>query len=287
MRRGGSVRDGSGTVGFEVVSRDGTVIRGFERPGPGEAVVLVHGVAMDRRIWPESGFLDALTGAHVIALDLRGRGESGRGGTPEGHGIDRYVEDVRAVLDGFGRDRYSVFGTYFGGRIALRVAAVDKRVARAFSFCAHAEQVEIPEDAVEEEAVAVEGPGGHTYLHDHFTGRGAPPWMIEACARVDPAELGAATRGLLYGSDRRTERGHPEQELVLITAEGDADPTPFHDGERRLGAQLWLVPAPTRIKAAAHLADVGHRVAEVLAGAAGVTESAEAQAASGTEARAL
>nr|6T6H_A Chain A, BotH [Streptomyces sp. BC16019]6T6X_A Chain A, BotH [Streptomyces sp. BC16019]6T6Y_A Chain A, BotH [Streptomyces sp. BC16019]6T6Z_A Chain A, BotH [Streptomyces sp. BC16019]6T70_A Chain A, BotH [Streptomyces sp. BC16019] len=275
------VRDGNGTSRrdvFEVFSRDGTPIRGFSRPGPGETVVLVHGVAMDRRIWAESGFLDALPDAHVLALDLRGRGESGRVGTAEGHALRRYVEDVRAVLDRFGRARYSLFGTFFGGRIALQVAAVDTRVARAFSFCAHAEQVEIPEDAVEEEAVAVEGPGGHAYLRDHFTGRGAPPWMVEACARVDPGELGAATRGLLHGSDRRTERGHPDQELVLITADGDADLAPFHAGERRLGAHLWLVDAPTRIKAAGRLAEVGRRVAGVLAEGGHGTGDAPAEA---------
>ncbi|MZD22996.1 alpha/beta fold hydrolase [Streptomyces sp. SID5476] len=249
-----------------MVSRDGTPIRGFSRPGPGETLVLVHGVAMDRRIWAESGFLDAVPDAHVLALDLRGRGESGRVGTARGHALARYVEDVRAVLDGFGLARYSLFGTFFGGRIALQTAAVDPRVVRAFSFCAHAEQVEIPEDAVEEEAVAVEGPGGHAYLRDHFTGRGAPPWMVAACARVDPGELGAATRGLLHGSDRRTERGHPDQELVLITADGDADLAPFHAGEHRLGARLWLVGAPTRIRAAGRLAETGRRVADVLAG---------------------
>ncbi|GAB2944451.1 alpha/beta fold hydrolase [Streptomyces heilongjiangensis] len=256
---------GGPAVPFEFFSRDGTPLRGFSRPGPGEALVLVHGVAMDRRIWAESGFLDTVPDARVIALDLRGRGESGRVGTAEGHAVDRYVEDVRAVLDGFGLARYSLFGTYFGGRIALRVAGVDARVARAFSFCAHAERVEIPDEAVEEEAVAVEGPGGHTYLREHFTGRGAPPWMIDACSRVDPAELGAATRGLRYGSEQQTERGRPDQELVLITAEGDPDMAPFHAGERRLGARLWLLPAPTRVRAAAHLADAGHRVAKTLA----------------------
>ncbi|MFI1942199.1 alpha/beta fold hydrolase [Streptomyces purpureus] len=256
-----------GPEAFEVTSRDGTLIRGVRRPGPGEPLVLVHGVAMDRRIWYESGFLDALGGdAHVITVDLRGRGESEKVGSAEGHGIDRYVEDLRAVFDRFGARRYGVFGTYFGGRIALAAAGTDPRVARAFSFCAHGEEVEIPEGAVEEEARAVEGPDGHRYLRDHFTRKGAPPWMVEACGRVDRDELGAATRGLLYGSDRRTERGHPDQELVLITAEGDADLAPFHAGEKRLGARLWLVGSPTRVRAAGRLAEVGRRLARKEAG---------------------
>lgn len=54
---------------------------------------------------------------------------------------------------------------------------------------------------------------------------------------------------------------------MLITAEGDADLAPFRAGEHRLGARLWLVGAPTRIRAAGHLAETGRRVADVLAGA--------------------
>ncbi|MGX8903798.1 alpha/beta fold hydrolase [Streptomyces netropsis] len=260
----GSGSGHSGWEEFAVSSADGTVIRGISRPGCGETLVLVHGVAMDSRVWGDSGFLDALPDAPVVAVDLRGRGESSHAGTAAGHALDRYVEDVRAVLDRFGRERYTVFGLYFGGRIALRVAGADTRVVRAISFCAHGEEVEIPADAVEEEARAVEGPGGHAYLRDHFTAKGAPAWMVEACGRVDGGQLGAATRGLLHGSHRRTERGHPDQELVLITAAGDADMAPFHAGEKRLGARLWLVDSPTRVKAAARLPDVGHRVAGLL-----------------------
>ena len=249
---------------YEVVSADGTPIVCARRPGPGETVVLLHGVAMDRQVWLDSGFLTALPpDTDVISVDLRGRGESGAVGTSESHAPDRYVEDVRAVLDRFGRDRYSLFGLYFGGRIALWSAASDERVARAFSFCAHGEEVEIPVDAVEEEARAVEGPDGHAYLRENFLSKGAPEWMVDACDRVDRRELGVATRGLLHGAHRAAERGGPDQELVLITASGDADLEPFHAGEKRLGARLWLVDSPTRVRAAARLAEVGRSVVRV------------------------
>lgn len=261
------MRSGDGAGGperFEAVSSDGARVRGVRRPGPGETLVLVHGVAMDTRIWGESGFLDALPGIDVVALDLRGRGESEHVGSAARHAVDRYVEDVQAVLDLFPRQRYSVFGTYFGGRVALQAAAVDDRVARAFSFCAHGEAVDIPAGAVEEEASAIEGPDGHAYLRDHFTEVGAPPWMVEACDRVDQGELAAATRGLLYGSGRGVERRHPDQDLVLVTADGDSDLTTFRTSEKRLGARLWLVDSPSRVRAAARLAEVGRRVADTL-----------------------
>ncbi|MFJ1749311.1 alpha/beta fold hydrolase [Streptomyces sp. NPDC088116] len=249
---------------FEAVSSDGTRVRGVRRPGPGETLVLVHGVAMDTRIWRESGFLDALPDVDVVALDLRGRGESEHVGSAARHAVDRYVEDVQAVLDLFPRQRYGVFGTYFGGRVALRAAAADARVTRAFSFCAHGEAVDIPAGAVEEEASAIEGPDGHAYLRDHFTEVGAPPWMVEACDRVDQGELAAATRGLLYGSGRGVERRHHAQDLVLVTADGDPGLATFRASEKRLGARLWLVDSRSRVRAAARLAEVGRRVADTL-----------------------
>ncbi|NBE80059.1 alpha/beta fold hydrolase [Micromonospora rubida] len=256
---------------FETASADGARLRGIRRPGSGEPIVLVHGVAMDRRIWVDSGFLDALPDADILALDLRGRGASERVGAPERHGIDRHVEDVRAVMDLFGHPGYAVFGVYFGGRTALQVAAADARVTRAYSFCAHAEAVELPDDAVEEEAAAIEAPDGCRYLTDHFRRVGAPDWMVEACTRVDLPELAAVTRGLWHGSARGVERRHSGQDLVLITAEGDAELDVFTVGERRLDARLWLVDSPTRVKAAHRLAEVGARVAAEIAGRAAGT----------------
>ncbi|MFJ8808168.1 alpha/beta fold hydrolase [Streptomyces sp. NPDC102490] len=246
---------------FAVVAADGTRIVAERWPGPGPAVVLVHGVAMDRRVWSDSGFLAALPAdADVTAVDLRGRGESDPVGTAEAHAPDRYTADLRAVLDHLGRDRYTLLGLYFGGRVALWTAGEDSRVARAVSFCAHAEEVVIPTDAVEEEARAVEGPDGHAYLRENFLAKGAPAWMVDACDRVGRRELGAATRGLLHGAERAVERGTPEQELVLVTASGDPDLDPFRAGEKRIGARLWLLDAPTRVRAAARLPEVAREL---------------------------
>ncbi|MEV5509732.1 alpha/beta fold hydrolase [Streptomyces orinoci] len=252
---------------FTVVSADGALLRGFRRPGPGPTAVLVHGVAMDTGVWLESGFLGELAGMEVLALDLRGRGGSERVGSARRHAVEHCVADVRAVLDAFPRERYSLFGLYFGGRIALLTAAADARVARAVSFCAHAEEVALPEEAVEAEAAAIEGPGGRAYLRDHFTAAGAPRWMTDACERADLPELAAATRGLRYGSGQAVPPCRPGQELVLVTADQDPGLADFRAGERRLGARLHLVGAPSRIRAA-------HRLAEAAGQLAGVPEEA-------------
>ena len=160
-------------------------------------------------------------------------------------------------------------GTYFGGRLALHAASADTRVTRVVSFCAHGERVDIPPSAVEDEASAIEGPGGQAYLRDHFTKAGAPPWMVDACDRVDRGELAAATRGLLHGSHHQAERGRPDQDLVLITSASDTEMETFRASEKRLSAHLRLVESPTRVQAAAHLGNLGRHVAELLGTLAG------------------
>jgi pimeloyl-ACP methyl ester carboxylesterase len=260
-----------GVEHFEVLSEDGATIRGRRRPGANGTVVLVPGVAMDSQVWPDSGLLDTLPHTETIMIDLRGRGDSERVGEPHRHTLGHYVADVRAVLDRFPRPAYDILGLYYGGRIAFGVAERDTRVRRAFSFCAHAETVELPPEDVVAEAEAIGGPDGVAYLRDHFANAGAPEWMVRACERVDRAELAAATRGLLHDSGRGAATRHPGQEYVLITAAGDRDMSAFHAGQIRLGAQLWLVDAPTRIRAAGGLTTVGHRMAELLGELRGVS----------------
>jgi cobalt-zinc-cadmium efflux system protein len=59
---------------------------------------------------------------HVLALDVRGRGES-EWGPPEQYNIPTYVDDLGAVLDALGIQRISLIGNSMGGRISLLFAA--------------------------------------------------------------------------------------------------------------------------------------------------------------------
>lgn len=99
-----------------VTSRDGTGIA-FERSGEGQPLVLVHGGTGDRHSWEtfrphlESHF-------EVVALDRRGRGDSG---DTEEYGLDREVADVRAVVE-YLEDEPVLFGHSFGGLVALEAA---------------------------------------------------------------------------------------------------------------------------------------------------------------------
>jgi pimeloyl-ACP methyl ester carboxylesterase len=102
-------------------SPDGTRIA-YDRSGQGPALVLLHGgFIQDRRSWSDhvSRLENDFT---VLALDLRGHGESDRPTTLEAYAVTRVCEDVLAVLDAEGIARAHVWGFSYGASIALQLA---------------------------------------------------------------------------------------------------------------------------------------------------------------------
>lgn len=108
----------------QVVSPDGTSV-GVFRSGKGPPLVLVHGAAADHSRW--APVLPALEQHFtVLAMDRRGRGQSGDG---DGYEIEREYEDLVAVVESAG-DAVSVLGHSYGGFCALEAALLTDRVAK-------------------------------------------------------------------------------------------------------------------------------------------------------------
>src|SRR3954467_15894479 len=87
----------------------------FEAVGAGEAVLLVHGFALDSRMWDEQ--VEPLSEGHrVIRNAIRGYGQSSvpGSGVPYSH-----IEDLRAVLRHVGEEREHIVALSLGGAIAL------------------------------------------------------------------------------------------------------------------------------------------------------------------------
>jgi pimeloyl-ACP methyl ester carboxylesterase len=88
---------------------------------PGEPALLLHGLTQQSHAFdPVAPHL--VRRLRCIALDLRGRGESGW--APGTYTLPRYVRDVLAVLDALGLGAVHVVGTSLGGLVALSLAAV-------------------------------------------------------------------------------------------------------------------------------------------------------------------
>ena len=87
-----------------------------EATGTGPAVVLVHGFALDGRMWDAqiAAFAADYT---VIRYDLRGFGRS-----PVPHARYTHVADLRRILAELGIPRAAIVGLSLGGQVAVDFA---------------------------------------------------------------------------------------------------------------------------------------------------------------------
>jgi lipase len=99
--------------------------RSWGPPGP-DSLVCVHGVAQHGGVFEEAGRRIASSGHSVIAVDLRGHGDSGR--EPPWN-TETHVGDLLQTLDELGVERASWVGHSLGGRLVTALAdAVPERV---------------------------------------------------------------------------------------------------------------------------------------------------------------
>jgi pimeloyl-ACP methyl ester carboxylesterase len=91
----------------------------YDVRGSGPVLLLLHAFPFDRRMWSEE--LARLSDARrVIAVDLRGFGESPAWGEPT---IDDLADDVDRLLDVLGIPMAALLGLSMGGYVALAFAA--------------------------------------------------------------------------------------------------------------------------------------------------------------------
>ena len=111
-------------------SPDGTRIA-FDVCGRGPAIILLHGGGSNRCEWHEAGYVDRLSDDFtVIAMDLRGHGESGLPADPTDYAIDKMEQDILAVADACYEDRFSLWGMSYGGKVGRYLAVHSVRVTK-------------------------------------------------------------------------------------------------------------------------------------------------------------
>ena len=107
-------------------SHDGVDIA-YDDAGPreGRAALLVHGFASNRHeAWKRTGWYAAFErrGQRVVAMDLRGHGESGKPHDPAAYDAETMVGDVVGLMDHLDLQQVDLFGYSMGSRLALAVA---------------------------------------------------------------------------------------------------------------------------------------------------------------------
>lgn len=118
-------------MAMEVTSADGTRIR-FETYGSGPTILLAHGSLMEGASWIDAGYVRALEGFRCVVLDCRGYGASDKSHEPTAYEVERYVEDLIAVADAVGVERFGVAGYSWGTAGGWNAAASHPERVAAF-----------------------------------------------------------------------------------------------------------------------------------------------------------
>jgi pimeloyl-ACP methyl ester carboxylesterase len=118
-----------------VTSKDGTKIA-YDTVGSGPAIMLLHGAGQTRAEWQRTDYVKRLApNFTVISVDLRGNGESDKPTKTEAYALDRLMEDLLAVADAAGAQRFHVWGYAYGGIVGRYLAARSDRV-RSLAYIA-------------------------------------------------------------------------------------------------------------------------------------------------------
>jgi pimeloyl-ACP methyl ester carboxylesterase len=112
------------------VSLDGTRIA-YDVTGEGLPIVLLHGGGHTRQNWHEMGYVKRLKDDFkVIAIDIRGNGESDKPTDPTYYTTDKMCQDILAVADACNVEQFTIWGFSYGGNIGRYLAAQSNRVEK-------------------------------------------------------------------------------------------------------------------------------------------------------------
>ena len=115
------MRTSTTTPADRAVPGDGVRLHARDWSGSGQAVVLLHGLASNARIWDGVASRLAGAGLRVVALDQRGHGASEQPGS--GYDFATMGRDLSAALAALGIERPVLAGHSWGANVALQFAA--------------------------------------------------------------------------------------------------------------------------------------------------------------------
>lgn len=112
------------------VDGSGVRLRYSRWRGGGAPIVVLHGGGQTRHAWEESCAHLGELGYDVVALDLRGHGES-EWAPDQAYGLDDFGADLIAALPRLGLERTALLGFSLGGLVSLRLTARRPEVCAA------------------------------------------------------------------------------------------------------------------------------------------------------------
>lgn len=196
--------------------------------GKGEPVILLHGFTFGMQAhWIASGWLEALSHDYrVIALDLRGHGQSGKPHDPQSYGVEM-VNDVLRLMDHLKLAHAHVVGYSLGGILALKLTEVAP--ARLFSVvvggAGAVRDGDAQHQAFRQAADMFDSVGPGQLISDRFwpdKSRRPPLEIQQVVDSNDAAALAAVARGML--TIKTTEDALRSNRVPILAVFGEHDP---------------------------------------------------------------
>lgn len=172
----------------------------YDVVGEGRPLMLLHGFAGDRSWWTEPGYVAELSGDHrLVIVDFPGHGASDQPHEATAYSTKALIDDVFAVADAEGVDRFAIWGMSYGGWIAwMTAAAAPERIPAIVTSGAWDPRHDEFSGETDEWAEALKE-GGASALVDRFRidmgetfDREFDGWARAITLRADPLALIAA-----------------------------------------------------------------------------------------------
>ncbi|MEN8443867.1 MAG: alpha/beta hydrolase [Cyanobacteria bacterium J06555_13] len=124
-----------------IEAKDGCKIA-YSLSGSGLGLVLLHGgFIQNRKLWADLSYIRSLQQTYtVVAIDIRGHGESDKPKEEQAYSIERLVEDIYSVTEAAKLTNFLIWGFSLGASISLHAATKRKLcgVVAAGSFFSQA-----------------------------------------------------------------------------------------------------------------------------------------------------
>ena len=222
--------------------------------GQGLPVVLLHAFPLNRTMW-EPQIAALFAECRCIVPDLRGFGDSPTTGP---YSMDRYADDIAALLDSLRIEQAVVCGLSMGGYIALAMVRRHRRLIRALVLADTRATADTPEGAAKRtELISLARSSGVEAVVDRqlpgLIGKTTREKQPDLVRRIRDIMLQAPIDGIIGGSEAMRSRPDSIELLaevdvptLIVVGEEDAV-TPPKDAkemaQRIRESRLEVIPA--------------------------------------------
>lgn len=220
----------------------------YEVEGSGQPVVFHLGAGGDINLWLKAGYVEPLARSYTCVLfDHRGHGKSDHPTSVEAHHIDRYADDVVALVEHLGYESVSFLGWSSAISIGLRVAQLHPTLLDAIVLIgalgrrATSEQIT---EATRERLIHMRRKGWRYLLDDMVASEKlpVPPWFLDSVMATDTGPWLAATEARpLWDWSPWDAMPHVRVPVLLLAGE-------LEDPDDILAVAAAAMPRATRLR---------------------------------------